>query len=63
MFYWRVRAGFRNANVDKDIIPENVVCLVRAPSATDAIVKFYKESPFAEFDMFITAVDLAPAEE
>ena len=57
MFYWRVRAGIKNPDIDKEVIPECIVSLVSAEDANEAIIKVINEFP--QFDLFITSVKLA----
>ena len=60
MFYWRVRAGIKNPDIDKEVIPECIVSLVSAEDANEAIIKVINEFP--QFDLFITSVKLCNEE-
>lgn len=57
MFYWRIRAGIKNPNIDKEVIPECIVCLVSAEDANEAIIKVMNEFP--QYNLFITSIQLA----
>lgn len=54
--YWRVRAGIRNPNIDKEVVPESIVALVQAEDANQAITKMIEAFP--QFDLFITYVEM-----
>lgn len=56
MFYWRVRAGIKNPDIDMDVIPESIVALIKAEDANEAIIKMIEAFP--QFDLFITCVEL-----
>lgn len=57
MFYWRVRAGIKNQDIDKEFIPECIVSLVSAEDANEAIIKVINKFP--QYNLFITSVQLA----
>ena len=59
MFYWRVRAGIRNEDIDMntDVIQECIVALVHAKDSNEAIDKFL--NTFPQYNLFITSVQLA----
>ena len=56
MFYWRVRAGIKNPDIDMDVVPESIVALIKAKDANEAIIKMIEAFP--QFDLFITYVEL-----
>ena len=56
MFYWRVRAGIKNPDIDMDVVPESIVALIRAKDANEAIAKMIEAFP--QFDLFITYVEM-----
>ena len=58
--YWRVRAGIKNPDIDKEVIPENIVVLVQAEDANEAIIKMIEAFP--QFNLFITYVGFANEE-
>jgi hypothetical protein len=57
MFYWRVRAGIKNPDIDKEVIPECIISLVSAEDANEAIIKVINEFP--QYNLFITSVQSA----
>lgn len=56
MFYWRVRAGIKNPDIDMDVVPESIVALIRAKDVNEAIAKMIEAFP--QFDLFITYVEM-----
>ena len=58
--YWRVRAGIKNPDIEREVIPECIVSLVSAEDANEAIIKVINE--FYQFDLFITSVKLCNEE-
>ena len=60
MFYWRVRAGIKNPNIDTEVVPENIVALVQAEDANEAIIKMIEAFP--QFKLFVTYVGYANEE-
>ena len=60
MFYWRVRAGVKNPNVYAEVIPENIIALVQAEDANEAIIKMIEAFP--QFKLFVTYVGYANEE-
>ena len=60
MFYWRVRAGIKNPDIDMEVVPENIVALVQAEDANEAIIKMIEAFP--QFKLFITHIGYANEE-
>ena len=60
MFYWRVKAESKNPDINKEVIPEDIISLVSAEDANEAIIKVINEFP--QFDLFITSVKLCNKE-
>ena len=58
--YWRVKTGFKNHNIEKAVIPEEIIALVDAEDANEAIIKMMDE--FSQYDLFITCVKIASEE-
>ena len=56
MFYWRVRTEMKNPDINKEVIPEYIVSLVKAEDANEAIIKVINEFP--QYNLFITSVQL-----
>lgn len=57
MFYWRVRAGIKNPDIDMEVVPESIVALVQAEDANEAIIKMIEAFP--QFKLFITYVEMS----
>ena len=58
--YWRVKAGIKNPDIEREVNPECIVSLVSAEDANEAIIKVLNEFP--QFNLFITYVKLANEE-
>jgi hypothetical protein len=56
MFYWRVRAGIKNPDINMEVVPESIVALISAKDANEAITKMIEAFP--QFDLFITYVEM-----
>lgn len=57
MFYWRVKAGIKYPDIDKEVIPECIVSLVNAEDVNEAIIKVINKFP--QYNLFITSIQLA----
>lgn len=52
--YWEVKAGIKNPDPNKEVIPECITAFITAEDANEAIIKMIEE--FSQYDLFITSV-------